>query len=328
MNSKMLLAFVGGLIVASGVTYYAMKRNPPAPADVATAPASVVPAQQPPAELPPTDAEVKPAPDAAANTSPAKPTPAPVRAERSNRTVQTVRVKPVEPLPDKPKVPPEPAAVRTEAPAPAPAPVDPQQQQARVEPAPVLAVPNDPPPPPPPAPTPATVTISRGTLLTVRLGETLSTEKNSAGDQFNAVLDQPLEVDGFVIAERGAKAQGRIVELEKSGKVKGLARMAIELTHLHTSDGQNVRINTSAFTRQAESSTKMDAAKVGIGAAIGAAIGAMAGGGKGAGIGAGAGGAAGAGGVLLTRGKPAELRVETRISFRVSEPVTLSEHLR
>jgi hypothetical protein len=172
------------------------------------------------------------------------------------------------------------------------------------------------------------VTIARGTLVTVRLGETLSTETNSAGDQFNAVLDQPLEVDGFVIAERGAKAQGRIVELEKSGRVKGLARMAVELTHLHTSDGQNVRINTSAFTRQAESSTKRDAAKVGIGAAIGAAIGAMAGGGKGAGIGAGAGGAAGAGDVLLTRGKPAELRVETRISFRVSEPVTLSERLR
>ena len=30
MNSKMLLAFVGGLIVASGVTYIAMKRTPPA----------------------------------------------------------------------------------------------------------------------------------------------------------------------------------------------------------------------------------------------------------------------------------------------------------
>ena len=163
--------------------------------------------------------------------------------------------------------------------------------------------------------------------MTVRLGETLSTEKNNAGDSFGAVLDQPLIVEGFVIAERGARVQGRVVELERSGKVKGLARLALELTHVHTSDGQNIRINTSTFTREAESSTKKDAAKVGIGAAIGAAIGAMAGGGKGAGIGAGVGGAAGAGGVLLTRGQAAELRVESRVTFRLSEPVTLTEKL-
>ena len=61
------------------------------------------------------------------------------------------------------------------------------------------------------------------------------------------------------------------------------------------------------------------------GAAGGAAIGAIAGGGKGAAIGAGAGGAAGAGTVLATRGKPAALPSETRITFRLAAPVTLTE---
>ena len=61
------------------------------------------------------------------------------------------------------------------------------------------------------------------------------------------------------------------------------------------------------------------------GAAIGAVIGAIAGGGKGAAIGAGVGGGAGAGDVLLTRGKPATLPSETRISFRLSQPVTVTE---
>ena len=223
--------------------------------------------------------------------------------------------------------------VVAQAPAPAPPPVvtptpssPPPPEPAplpKVEPAPLPAA-----PPPPAAPQPATVTVPRGATLSVRLGETLSTEKNNAGDTFHAVLDQPLIVDGFVIAERGARVEGRVVELERSGRVKGTARMALELTRLHTADGQSVRINTSAFTRQAESTTKKDAAKVGIGAAIGAAIGAMAGGGKGAGIGAGVGGAAGAGEVLLTRGQAAELRVETRMTFRLSEPVTLTERLK
>jgi hypothetical protein len=171
------------------------------------------------------------------------------------------------------------------------------------------------------------VTIPAGTILVVRLDEALSTERNAPGDSFRATLDAPLIVEGMAIAERGARAQGRIVECDRSGKVKGLARMTLELTQLNTSDGQRVKVQTDPFAREAASTVKKDAAKVGIGAGIGAAIGAAAGGGKGAAIGAGAGGAAGATDVLLTRGKPAELAAETRVSFRLSEPITLTERL-
>jgi hypothetical protein len=61
---------------------------------------------------------------------------------------------------------------------------------------------------------------------------------------------------------------------------------------------------------------------------LGAVIGALAGGGKGAAIGAGIGGGAGAGDVLLTRGKPAELASEARLTFRLKAPVPLTERLR
>ena len=64
-----------------------------------------------------------------------------------------------------------------------------------------------------------------------------------------------------------------------------------------------------------------------VGAAVGAVIGAAAGGGKGAAIGAGAGGGAGAGDVMLTRGKPATLPTETRITFRLRAPLTLTERM-
>jgi hypothetical protein len=180
---------------------------------------------------------------------------------------------------------------------------------------------------PPPPPKPNVVTIVAGTTLTVRLQEALSSEHNQPGDTFQATLDQPVIVDGFVIAERGARVEGKITELDRSGKVKGLARLVLELNKLNTSDGQRVQVQTSAYERKAEQTKKADAAKVGIGAAIGAAIGGIAGGGKGAAAGAGVGGAAGAGQVLLTRGKPAELAVETRVTFRLQEPVTLTERL-
>jgi len=60
---------------------------------------------------------------------------------------------------------------------------------------------------------------------------------------------------------------------------------------------------------------------------LGAAIGAIAGGGKGAAIGAGAGAAGGGGVAVATRGKPVELPVETRLTFRIEQPVTITERL-
>jgi hypothetical protein len=109
--------------------------------------------------------------------------------------------------------------------------------------------------------------------------------------------------------------------------VKGVSDLSIHLTRLTTSDGQKIALATGPFDKQGEKSTGRDAAKIGAGAAIGAAIGAIAGGGVGAAVGAGAGGAAGTGTVMATRGKPAELRVETRISFKINEPVLVTERL-
>ncbi|HTS60566.1 MAG TPA: hypothetical protein VMH28_01005 [Candidatus Acidoferrales bacterium] len=190
---------------------------------------------------------------------------------------------------------------------------------ARVEPE------NATPPPPPPPPEPAKVTLNAGTLLPVRLVDGLNAERNKPGDTFTATLEKELAADGFVIAERGARVEGRVTDVDPGGRVRGVSTLSVELTRLHTSDGQNVTIQTDAFQRRAQETHGADAAKIGAGAAIGAAIGAIAGGGKGAAIGAGAGGAAGTGAVLATRGKPAALPSETHVNFRLSAPVTLTE---
>jgi hypothetical protein len=172
------------------------------------------------------------------------------------------------------------------------------------------------------------VTLQAGMTLPVRLGEGLSSEHNQAGDTFTATLDAPLSAGGFVIAEKGAHVEGRVVDAQKSGHVKGQATLALELTKLTTSDGQHVDIKTETFRKQSETMSTGD--QVGIVAAaagVGAIIGAIAGGGKGAAIGAGAGGAAGGGGVMATRNKAVTLPTESKISFRLGAPVTLTERL-
>ncbi len=140
-----------------------------------------------------------------------------------------------------------------------------------------------------------------------------------------AALDEPLVVDGLVIAEKGARANGRVVDLVEAGRVKGLAHLSLELASVMLSDGQKVELRTARFEKEGPSSKTEDTQKVGIGAVIGAAIGAIAGGGKGAAIGAASGGAAGGGVAAATRGKPAVIPAETKIGFRVEQPVTVTE---
>ena len=219
-----------------------------------------------------------------------------------------------------------PAAPATPVPA-APAPVEQAASQA-VPPARLEPENATPAPPPPAPPEPHRVTLNAGILIPVRLVDGLTTERNLPGDSFAATLDKELVADGFVIAERGARVEGRVVSSDKGGRVSGVSSLAVELVRLHTSDGQTVAIQTDGFERRAEETHRQDAEKVGAGAALGAVIGAIAGGGKGAAIGAGVGGGAGAGTVMATRGNAATLPSETRVTFRLRAPVTITEKLR
>ncbi|MGJ5816937.1 hypothetical protein [Paludibaculum fermentans] len=312
MFQKLIVAFGLGVLLTGGVVYLAMKNRAPEPAAVSVA--APAPA--------PTPAVVEPAPPPA--PEPAPPQPEPVKPKAVSKPAKTQpRPAPVTVAKYDPPVPP-PGVQEQPRPAAAP-PVVTNPEPPPVE---KPVAPPEPKPEPKPAPRqPHSVTVPAGTMITVRLREELSTKNSQDGQNFTATLDQPLVVDGFVIAERGSSQRGRIVELDRAGRVKGRAALAVELTELNTADGQKIALKTESFRKEAESGTKGDLAKTGVAAGIGAAIGAIAGGGKGAAIGAGVGGAAGAGGVLATRGKDATLPSETRLTFRLKEPLTLTEKL-
>jgi hypothetical protein len=305
------------LVVCAGLLFKIYRGQQSTPAPQVAAAALSTPAAAPAAVAP---APVAPAPAPVA-TPVAPEASKPVVAKRKPSPARRLREQAQDPVVVAQNQPPaEPPAA---APAPVAPPVEPQAQPAPA-PAENLNPPSGTDTAPPP---PHTVTIPAGTSVFVRLGETLSTDKNQAGDTFAATLDQPLVVDGFVIAERGARVRGAVMESEKAGRVSGVSSLAVHLTRLRTSDGQDVTIQTEAFRKQGPTSKGEDAKKVGVGAAIGAAIGAIAGGGKGAAIGAGVGGAAGAGTVAATRGKPTELPVETRVTFRLQQPLTITERI-
>jgi hypothetical protein len=272
-----------------------------APPIVAEQPAAVTetrPVARPQAPPKPRVAEKKP--------SPMPPPPA------HPRPLIVAQVQP----PTAPAVQPQPASPPTPTPA--------VQESPMPPPPPVVSQPENVTPPAPPQPEVHSVTLNAGMLIPVRLVDGLSSERNSPGDPFTATLYRELVVDGWVIAEKGARVEGRVVSADRGTKVHGGAALTVELIRLHTSDRQIVGIETDPFETHVQPNHQTDAEKVGAGAAIGAIIGALAGGGKGAAVGAGVGGGAGAGDVLLTR-QPATLPSETRITFRLRNAVVLTE---
>jgi len=174
---------------------------------------------------------------------------------------------------------------------------------------------------------PQALTLPAGTLIQVRLTETLSSDHNRPGDGFTAVLDQPLIAQGWVVSRRGQTAVGRVANAQVAGKVQGVSQLAVELSELILVDGQQVPIRTQLIQTSAGTSRARDAAGVGAVTSTGAIIGGAAGGGSGAAIGAAAGAVAGVIGVLTTRGRPTELYPETMLTFRLEEPVTVSTQL-
>lgn len=222
----------------------------------------------------------------------------------------TPQAKPDQPQPDQTK--PEPVAAAPHADAPA---VEPTQTVRTF----------DPPAAMPSNPAPLQVTLRQGAQISVRMDQALSSDHLAPGDTFQASLAEPLVVDGYIVAERGARVAGRVVEARIAGRLSGNSTLGLSLATVQTADGQKIAISTEPWVKQGDSSRDQSVAKIGGGAALGAIIGAIAGGGAGAAIGAGVGGAAGTGAAAASRGKPVNIASETVVRFRLASSVKITE---
>jgi hypothetical protein len=170
---------------------------------------------------------------------------------------------------------------------------------------------------------PETLVAPAGMILLVRMNEFVSSDRNQVGDQFTAVLDQPIVVNGWVVARRGQLVTGKVKEAKKAGRVKGVSQLGVELTDLTVVDGRQVAILTELWKGSGGTSHGQDAGAIASTTGLGAALGAAADWGTGAAIGAGAGAAAGIAAVLLTRERPTIVEPETQLSFRLVDPVRI-----
>lgn len=176
------------------------------------------------------------------------------------------------------------------------------------------------PPAAPAAPPPSTtaqgptITVPAGTVIEVRMIDSVDSSTNQVGDQFHASLENDLVVNNIVVAPIGADVYGKLEQVQSAGKIQGQSQLQLGLTGIRV-NGTIVPIATGDYDVAGSSRGKQSAERIGGGAALGAIIGAIAGGGKGAAAGAAIGGGAGTAVQVLTKGQQVRVPSETVLDF-------------
>ncbi len=172
------------------------------------------------------------------------------------------------------------------------------------------------------------ISIPSETELIVKLIDDLNTELNKEGDRFQARIISPNELNGAII-------EGRILKIQKPGRIKRRAEMLLSfdrvvlsqnrwsnfnaiVTEVLPRKGDNVRRVDTEGTVEGKRTAKEDSIKIGATTGTGLVVGALAGGPVGAAVGAGVGAAVGVGAVVIERGRHIRLDKDQQLRIKSS----------
>jgi hypothetical protein len=178
-----------------------------------------------------------------------------------------------------------------------------------------------------------TFTIPAGSTIHCRLTQTISTKLNFQGDAFTATVTEPYVVNGEQIIPVGSTITGRIADLLRPGRIRGVGEMRLQAEHLAFPDGRTTQISAVLLTAYGADGVKVDSEEglvkgpsskvrdikeVGIGMGGGGFLGTLFGGVHGAVIGGAIGGAAALADTLRKRGQDLTLPTGTELSYQLT----------
>jgi hypothetical protein len=166
------------------------------------------------------------------------------------------------------------------------------------------------------------VSLPAGTSVMVRLQTPVSSASSEAGEIFDAVLDEPLVVEGQPVAPRGAAVRGKVTIARHSGHLRHPGELGLTLVSVSLG-GQDVPLETSHIYAKGRSHKKRNFALIGGGTGAGALIGGIASGGTGALIGSAIGGGGGTAVAFGTGKKDVGFAVERRLTFKLTQPLAI-----
>lgn len=178
-----------------------------------------------------------------------------------------------------------------------------------------------------------TFTIPAGTTLHCRLTQTISTKLNFQGDAFTATVTEPYMINGHEIIPVGSTISGRIADLIRPGRIKGVGEMRLTAEQIIFPDGRSTQVNAVLLTTYGADGVKVDSEEglvrgpnsrvrdlkeIGLGMGGGGFVGTLLGGFHGAVIGGAIVGGAALADTLRKRGTDLTLPTGTQLNYQLT----------
>jgi hypothetical protein len=164
--------------------------------------------------------------------------------------------------------------------------------------------------------------LGAGAVIPVRIDTPVSSATSDPEDRVEATVRSHVRSGGRIVIPAGSTLRGHVISAERSGRVKGRARLSLRFTEVEI-DGRWHRVSTQRIALVAPSTGGKDAKIIGGGAGAGAIIGAIVDGKEGAAKGALLGAGTGTGVVLGTRGREVGLGRGARWRVRLAQPLVV-----
>jgi len=117
------------------------------------------------------------------------------------------------------------------------------------------------------------VTVPANTQFVVTLIDSIDTDVQVSGQEFDARLSRSIVVDGRTVFADGAAAKGVLNRVVESGRLKTPAELDFSLTAVMDPGGRWVNVNTVMIQEKKGSHTNREVAMIGGGAIVGGIIG-------------------------------------------------------
>lgn len=91
-----------------------------------------------------------------------------------------------------------------------------------------------------------TITLFEGTIVRVRLMETLDSRISKEGDMINFEAVEDVIVDGVTVIKKGASAKGMVLSIKKSGIGGKKGELSISIDYVTAVNGKNIKLKYSA----------------------------------------------------------------------------------
>lgn len=88
-------------------------------------------------------------------------------------------------------------------------------------------------------------TIQEGTVIRVRLLETLDSRTANTGEMVALEVADPLMIDGVIVIEPGAKVTGKVIESVKNKSLGRKGKLDFSIDFVKAKDGQNIPLSSN-----------------------------------------------------------------------------------